>query len=208
MNKLSCTIAAAALASSAAMAQDAGNWAGSYAGATLDLNNSDVRMTEPFLGRSDTDENFTTLTAFGGHNWQRENFVYGIEARVSSHSDRALITGVPGPGNFESGLGTHGALLFRAGLDQGNYLPFVTVGVAAARLNTYWPDGNTHQNGNIYGPTIGLGADARINKKMLLRGSIDATFYNGTSFNYCGSGCTLTHDVRNINASVGLGYKF
>lgn len=84
----------------------------------------------------------------------------------------------------------------------------MTLGLAAARLNTYYPGGNAHRNGTVMGPTIGIGADAKINEKIFLRGSIDATFYNDKTFEYCGMGCYLNHTTRDISASIGLGYKF
>lgn len=205
MKKLFSAIAMIALSSTGATAED---WNGSYAGAAISYNNTDLTITEPFSGSISQDANRLSLTAFGGHNWQKGAFVYGVEGRLTSHGEREEMTSVPGPGAFESGLGTHGALLLRAGYDAGNYMPFVTFGVAAARLNTYYPGGDVHRNGTIAGPMVGVGADAKLGENLFLRGSVDASFYNGKTFEYCGFGCILEHDTRNISASIGVGYKF
>lgn len=174
---------------------------------------------------------------FGGYQAQYEDAVLGFEMDYTAlgsnrvvdrfAADGSVITLVPsvlGPaGTYDftdqtlrTQLRVRDYMTFRmrAGWDLGNFMPFMTAGLAVGRgtemgtltanvcpagCTTAMPVSMTYQkNITTGGIAYGAGLDVRIGHHVLLRGE-----YQGVTFARFGSGNSTVHTVR---AGVGLKY--
>ncbi|WP_395449897.1 outer membrane protein [Aminobacter sp. UC22_36] len=189
-----------------AMVAPAFNWAGGYAGVlgagTLVHHKMDTgtEVTRNFWSPS--------LAVFGGYNWQSSNFVYGIDGELGYRFKNNTDTGVPGPGTMETKLGLYGALRGRVGVDMGDILPYLAVGVTATQLQTLFPGSGAERDASLFGGVVGVGADVKLTEKLFLRGEYAFSYYGSKTLEYCGGGCEMEHKVQTHDFKLGVAYKF
>lgn len=119
------------------------DWSGAYFGVQGGWKvSSETESHGPgIFGRTDLNISGAAAGIFGGYNWQRGRWVYGIEADASAvfgaEDSRAiqiqLPTGLTAPGTLEGEMTFNGNLRGRVGYAFDRILPYVAVGVAAAR---------------------------------------------------------------------------
>ncbi|WP_095203843.1 outer membrane protein [Mesorhizobium carmichaelinearum] len=191
-------------------------WQGAYAGAfgagTLDH----YRIQEPppfdVFGTSKHSVGSATLGGFAGYNFQSGKIVYGVEGELGYRFKKSTFTDVPGAGTLDVSTGLFGSLKGRVGVDMGQYLPFVTAGVTAAQLKTFWPGGGpfppTDADATLVGGIVGAGVDVALTHNVFLRGEYDFSFFGKKTLDYCGPGCQLEHTVQTHDFRVAVGLKF
>lgn len=239
-----------ALCSSMAWAQSSPdtNWSGFHAGGFLGATqgHSDARTVtgrlQYFVAEDAVqiaragDNKLSQSNASGGlsigWNKQFDRVLVGVEASANSLSfDKTKVRGevydtVPGTSfsirqtvraNWMS------ALRLRLGWAQGNWLAYVSGGVARTQLkldvtftdNAFDGYSRTSRSESVTGPTLGVGGEYALDAKWSIRGDYHVTRFGSihavsdvTSTN--NSGGTLLHqaDLTVHSAFVGLNYRF
>jgi outer membrane immunogenic protein len=154
-------------------------WAGYYAGAQVGYSWGD---TDTFSYRSSGSEAFRITGfnvdgfaggAFLGRNWRASNnLVFGIEAEANllSADDRIYVAS-PGYG-AEVFQNWDASLRARLGMDMGDFMPYLTAGLAAAGVETFgWTDwGSSDFNREtLVGWTIGAGVEKQFGENLRAR---------------------------------------
>jgi OmpA-OmpF porin, OOP family len=195
MMKKSILAVAVSLAVLAAGNASASDFAGSYVGGKLGVDRSSVNgATVTFQNAvSAVDSNSKTGTTFGlegGHNWDKGNFVLGVDGFVDSNrrsTHNGTVNLLPVNNNFGSTVyGIDGKL----GMPKGAWMPFVKLGYAKASAN-----GDV--TGSANGLHAGIGAEYKFSPKM----SVVGEFRTHTGKN-------SDARLRNHNFTVGLNYYF
>lgn len=178
-------------------------WAGPYAG---------LHLGYGFSGKADVDNGITNNNigtngwlggAFGGWNFQTNQFVYGLEADVNYNNLDGSNAGV------EARTRVDGSLRARAGVAvTDDILIYGTAGGAAERLrvtDTAVPGASATKT--MTGYTVGGGVDARLTEQVFARAEYRYTDYGSKTFDLPGVGL---HDVDSSNhrVTVGVGIKF
>lgn len=193
MNKsvLSIALATAVLAMASANASD---FAGSYVGGKLGVNRSTVSGTvlnNNVLSTVDTgSKTATALGLEGGHNWDKGNYVLGVEGFVDSNrraSHSATVNGAAATANFGS---TVYGVDAKVGLPKGAWMPYAKLGYAKGKAN-----GDI--SGSANGVHAGLGVEYKFKPNMSVVG--EWTTHSGKD----GGG-----RLKNNNFTVGLNYYF
>ncbi|BAV46415.1 outer membrane protein OmpA [Mesorhizobium sp. 113-1-2] len=184
-------------------------WQGAYAGVfgagTLDH----YKITEPgFAGTSTHSVGSATIGGFTGYNFQSSNIVYGVEGELGYRFKKSTFHDVPGAGILDVSTGLFGSLKGRVGMDMGTYLPFVTAGVTAAQLKTFYPPFSAEADATLVGGIVGAGVDVALTHNVFLRGEYDFSFFGKKNLEYCGPGCQLDHTVQTHDFRVGVALKF
>ncbi|WP_264296774.1 outer membrane protein [Mesorhizobium sp. B1-1-8] len=186
-------------------------WQGPYAGAfgagTLEHFKIHAPGAPAF---TDTKKNVgsATLGGFAGYNFQSGKIVYGVEGELGYRFKKSSFTGVTGPGTLNVSTGLFGSLKGRVGMDMGNYLPYLTAGVTAAKLKTFWPGGSAERDATVVGGIVGAGVDVALTHNVFLRGEYDFSFFGKKTLSYCPGNCLLEHTVQTHDFRVAVGMKF
>ena len=138
-------------------------WTGFYAGATYGVGYSSVKSSQ--TGSSTASGWGQTSGALAGYAFQSGPLIYGPEGEFNYHILRPENTGGPGlTASVNDTLETF-RLRARVGYDMGQFLPFVTAGVASGKIYDYsYPfplldKGQTHQETGL---TLGAGLEWRV----------------------------------------------
>ena len=145
------------------------DWAGFYAGAFYGAGWASIRSTQT-ASRTASDWGQTT-GALVGYELQSGSLVFGPEGEFSYHVLRPTNPGVtPGlPVNVDDTLET-ARLRARLGYDLGQFLPFVAVGAASAKMyemNNPYPLLEWGQSREVTGLTLGAGLEWRFAAPVL-----------------------------------------
>ncbi len=112
--------------------QSDANWAGAYAG-VFATNANITNHSGYYYGGTRTTETDQTLGLSGGYNWQRGNFVFGVEGDISGPMQSNKVWGDDYGSNHEwNWLAT---IRGRAGISTGPLLFYTTAGLAIADLD-------------------------------------------------------------------------
>lgn len=175
-----------------------------------DSTDSPSRVTVPMLGPSGS--------VVSGYNFQRDNFVYGIEANGSLLYATGHATGA----NYSADERLYGLLSLRGrlGLATGPLLLYATGGVAGgyANFDANVSDGDVHNStqarargaGVVFGPTAGIGAEYALNDNISLTtegtvtqlGTLTATGDNGKG------SYTATSRTTSVGIRGGVNFHF
>lgn len=178
MKKTMINVALAAALLSMAAAQ-AGEFSGSWVGAKLGSNRADVTGTPTVSAKS-----ATTYGLEGGHNWEVNKFLLGVDGFFDWNGKADHSTPVVNYGSEVYGLDA------KLGLPNGKWLPYAKLGYAHARAN-----GGLVGNGN--GAHYGLGVEYKVTSQWSLAGEYTAH-----------SAKTGTNKQNNDNFTVGVNYYF
>ncbi|WP_322419480.1 outer membrane protein [Mesorhizobium huakuii] len=186
-------------------------WQGPYAGVFGAGTLEHYKIHEPGAPSfTDSTHNAGSATfgGFAGYNFQSGKIVYGVEGELGYRFKKSTFTGVTGPGTLDVSTGLFGSLKGRAGVDMGTYLPFLTAGVTAAKLKTFYPGGAAEADGTLVGGIVGAGVDVALTHNVFLRGEYDFSFFGKKNLEYCGPGCQLDHTVQTHDFRIGVALKF
>ncbi|PTE07686.1 outer membrane protein [Mesorhizobium helmanticense] len=184
-------------------------WQGPYAGVFGAGTLEHYKIHEPNIGDSVTHNvGSAAVGGFAGYNFQSGNVVYGVEGELGYRFKKSTFDDIPGPGTLDVSTGLFGSLKGRVGMDMGRYLPFVTAGVTAAKLKTFYPGGPAERDATVVGGIVGAGVDVALTHNVFLRGEYDFSFFGKKSLEYCGGGCVLEHTLQTHDFRVGIAMKF
>ncbi len=185
-------LAAAALAGAVfsfpAQAQDM-DWSGVYLGGTVGytVTESNAEFVDPALSTFSIPSGQSGLLGGiqAGANFQAGIVVLGVEAgasigNISATYDDPLLGS---PETVTSGSDFQGSLLGRAGLGIGNFLPYVTGGVAVAHVYTTATSPDADDDGMFAGLAYGAGIEVALDDNWSLRGQYLHTDLSGANFN-------------------------
>lgn len=206
MKKLALTLAASALATTAAYAESSlGGWDGNYYGGQVGLASGDFDWTTSGLSSTSTPtvyESTPSLSGsyvgvFAGRNWTGANgMVFGLEGefnggKISSSSAATRTVGGSATGGryrtTETEIDYSLALRGRAGMVRGNTLFYATAGLAVASSNVSAYGGKTgtelrHSfSDTLGGWTVGAGIEHKLTEKTALRFDYRYTDYGSTT---------------------------
>ncbi|WP_179300229.1 outer membrane protein [Pseudothioclava arenosa] len=198
-----------ALTVSPALAQDAANWTGFYAGAFAGYGGSAWDRETPAYTDNVTSEwriDGANLGLFGGYNWQRGNLVLGLEAEVATSGvkgdDRDLggiLDGIDV--NRSAGLGA------RIGYAADRNMFYLTAGKAWYKVDQMIDTATLEHD--LDGHYVGLGIEHAYSDKILLRGELRQTTLDDFAFDAIANssgGSYQMHDHTEVR--IGASYKF
>ncbi|WP_095086315.1 outer membrane protein [Mesorhizobium sophorae] len=173
------------------------SWAGPYAGINLGYGFSGRTKERDFGVETDT-KGFVG-SAFGGYQWQQENFVYGAEAELGYN-------GVKGDDNgIDSKAGFEGSLRARLGYAvTPEILLYGTGGLAGRNLKVEDTVLGTSDSATMLGWTAGLGTDIKLTDNVFGRVEYRYTDFGSKDFGG-GIGNVKATDNR---VTFGVGMKF
>lgn len=173
------------------------SWAGPYAGINLGYGFSGRTKERDFGVETDT-KGFVG-SAFGGYQWQQENFVYGAEAELGYN-------GVKGDDNgIDSKAGFEGSLRARLGYAvTPEILLYGTGGLAGRNLKVEDNVLGTSDSATMLGWTAGLGTDIKLTDNVFGRVEYRYTDFGSKDFGG-GIGNVKATDNR---VTFGVGMKF
>jgi outer membrane immunogenic protein len=188
-------------------------WQGPYAGVfgAGTLEHYKIHAPGAPLGIVDTTTHNVgspTIGGFAGYNFQSGNIVYGAEGELGYRFKKSTFNDVPGAGTLDVSTGLFGSLKGRVGMDMGPYLPFVTAGVTAVQLKTFYPGGSAEADATLVGGIVGAGVDVALTHNVFLRGEYDFSFFGKKELSYCPGSCLLDHTVQTHDFRIGVGLKF
>lgn len=223
-------------------------WSGFYVGAAfgfgvgsvdrnnrvreLDTDGTTIIYDGILFGGGDTREG-AIYSGHIGYNWQRTNWVFGVEAAINgvgTNNNHSRCVGLNvGEFNCDSDNNWYATFVGRIGYAQGPVMIYGLGGVAWADNNNrfredgyvrYWPDGVWHDdNGNDAGWVAGIGLEYALNPHCLLRveyshvdfsngnNSFDAVDNDGYTWHF-DNGADLSFDVIKIGASYKFGDRY
>jgi len=203
------TAAAAPVAPLAAM-----NWSGTFVGLQggwQQHRDSYADMEQGGNGSNDTYAKSTKASFLGGghigHNFQAGAYVYGLIADVEIDNTRLDFDG--GGWGYTQKLGLQGSIRARAGYAVGSFLPYLTGGVAVAKVATTYRQAGTETFNDLrFGWTIGGGVEYAFTNKWSAR----------LEYRYSGSfthtptsawtGYDDKHSVTTHKTALGVSYRF
>lgn len=201
-----------------AVAPMAGNWSGFYVGmhaGWTGLNGNQWNVSSPIQGSSSVNRGQFNWGLLAGVNFQMQQLVLGLEADVGFPGTRNALdafTGGPAAVNITQGYGMdwNAHVRARAGLAMGQFMPFVSAGVAFGqeRLgNAFMTAISTR---TALGYTVGVGADFMFTRNWIGRVEYlfedygSRTVIGGTT---AGIGTVSTRPTANT-VRAALMYKF
>jgi len=170
------------------------SWAGPYAGINLgygfgghaDARDAGVNVkTKGFVG-----------SAFGGYQWQQENFVYGAEAELGYNGVKGSSDGIEAKGGLE------GSLRARLGYAVTPEILLYGTGGLAGK-NQKITDATTDESKTMLGWTAGVGTDIKITDNVFGRVEYRYTDYGNKDFGDVGN-----VKVKDNRVTFGVGMKF
>lgn len=165
-------------------------WSGPYAGAFADYGWDGV---DALGGKS---AKGAGGGAYGGYNWQVENYVFGVESDLGYSGANAAIAGL------KADQGWFGSVRGRVGYALNPFMVYATGGVAASgmKLNTgASSDSNTH-----IGWTAGAGVEAAINDKVTGRIEYRYSDYGSKTYNVTPGPVSSGFDEQSVRAGIGI----
>lgn len=176
------------------------NWSGAYAGLQLGVANYRSAVTlEDILGlASQREESGFTIGGTIGHNWQRCNTVFGIEAEFNwTDVDRSWGINLAGLGappplanlfNAKSSIEWYGAVKARGGYAFDNMLLYLTAGIAFAEIEHSGLDTIVRRVGfnssdTRFGWVVGAGTEYALTKNITWRNEATYTRFEDKDFN-------------------------
>lgn len=192
-----------------AVAQDAANWTGFYAGGFLGYGGSAWDRETPAYSDTVTSEwhiEGADLGVFGGYNWQRGNLVLGVEAEVATSGakgdDRDL-------GGILDGIDVqHSAALgARVGYAADRSMFYLTAGKAWYAVEQMIDTATLDHD--LDGHYVGLGMEYAYSDKIMLRGELRQTTLDDFAFDAIANssgGSYQMHDQTEVR--IGASYKF
>jgi len=171
------------------------SWAGPYAGINLGYGFSGRTKERDFGVETDT-KGFVG-SAFGGYQWQQENFVYGAEADLGYNGTKGDSGGVNSKGGFE------GSLRARLGYAVTPEILLYGTGGGALKNQKISVPGDSDSN-TMLGWTAGVGTDIKITDNVFGRVEYRYTDFGSKSF---GSVGTKVKESDN-RVTFGVGMKF
>jgi len=135
------------------------DWRGFYAGGMLSFDSGYLHFTNattnPPISQYRALARSVTFGGFGGYNFQRGGFVYGLEGAVSSG-------GIPRANSPQQKVGTIFDIKARAGYTSGSALFYGTAGWSLSQYDNF---GSYHP---LSGINFGAGIDYRINDQLFI----------------------------------------
>jgi outer membrane immunogenic protein len=170
------------------------SWAGPYAGINLGYGfSSHSDATD--LGNDIGTKGFIG-SAFGGYNWQSDNFVYGAEGEIGYNGVKGSNAGVSSKGGVE------GSLRARLGYSVSpDILLYGTAGGAAKSVKI--DDGATSDRNAMFGWTAGVGTDIKLTDNVFGRVEYRYTDYGHEDFDNVGRVKATDNRI-----TFGVGMKF
>ena len=173
------------------------SWAGPYAGINLGYGFSGRTKERDFGVETDT-KGFVG-SAFGGYQWQQENFVYGAEAELGYNGIKGDDNGINSKGGFE------GSLRARLGYAvTPEILLYGTGGLAGRSLKVEDTVLGSSDSATMLGWTAGLGTDIKLTDNVFGRVEYRYTDFGSKDFGG-GIGNVKATDNR---VTFGVGMKF
>ncbi|MEI4470812.1 outer membrane protein [Frigidibacter sp. MR17.24] len=177
-----------------------GAWQGGYVGANVGW--ADLDSDPDFGSTGSISTNGETFGLGGGYNWQNGAWVYGIEGDIStadlkdSESDNGETLGVD--------IDMMATLRGRIGYDMGNWMPYATAGVAAAKADYTYDTaaGRSSDSQTMTGYTAGLGVEYKLSEQWSAKGEYLYTKFDG----HHDSEGDIDHDVNQLR--LGMNYHF
>ena len=173
------------------------SWAGPYAGINLGYGFSGRTKEKDF--DVDTSTKGFVGSAFGGYQWQQENFVYGAEAELGYNGIKGDDNGIDSKAGFE------GSLRARLGYAvTPEILLYGTGGLAGRSLKVEDTVLGTSDSKTMLGWTAGLGTDIKLTDNVFGRVEYRYTDFGSKDFDG-GIGKVKNTDNR---VTFGVGMKF
>ena len=170
------------------------SWAGPYAGLSVGYGFSG-HAKAPDVG-TDIDTDGFVGGAFGGYNWQSDNFVFGGEADIGYNGVKGSANGIETKGGME------GSLRARLGYSvTPDILLYGTAGGAARSLKV--DDGVSSDSNTMLGWTAGVGTDIKLTDNIFGRVEYRYTDFGHEDFDNVGR--VKASDNR---VTFGVGMKF
>lgn len=183
MKKSTISIALAAALLSVSVAQ-ASEFSGGWIGAKAGSNRSDISAV-PVVSAA----NANTYGFEGGYNWDKGNFLLGVDGFADFNQKKTHATSTPGTlANY--GTDVYGVDL-KLGLPSGKWLPYAKLGYGSTRMT------GTALTGSASGAHLGLGVEYKIAAHWSLAGEF-------TTISSKSNGIK----VNNNNMTIGLNYYF
>ncbi|MDD2399145.1 MAG: porin family protein [Sulfurovum sp.] len=200
------------------------SWSGPYIGLQAGYNwgNAD---TSAYWADPEEDERVFTLNGFNvdgftggifaGYNWKLDNdFLIGVEGEYNFVSaDDTIIVEDDGEWGAKVEQEWDASLRLRAGKVMGDYMPYITGGIAWAGMKadgwTEWGS-EDHYDDTLTGWTIGAGLEKKINENLHARIQYRYTDYGDDTWELDPSNDPDTGKIE-YNAHllmVGLSYRF
>jgi outer membrane immunogenic protein len=173
------------------------DWTGFYLGALLGYSWGDAETDDEDAGDFSVDG--VDGGAYAGANWQAGNFVFGAEADL-------LLSGLEDTSDdLTVDQGLNGSLRARAGIALDQFLLYGTGGAALTSLDVSDDDGG--QEDELWGWTLGAGAEAMVTDNLTARVEYRYTDYEDKTFSLGDEGDVNT-DFSTHSLRAGLGVKF
>lgn len=137
--------------------------------------------------------------AYGGYNWQRDQFVFGVEGDAGYSGAK----GTSGAG-VTAKQGAFGSLRARFGYDVNPFLLYGTVGAAATNMKV--ANGGGSDSNILYGYTVGAGIEAFVTEKITTR--LEYRYTDYASGNFAIGGGTVSTGFDDHSVRAGIGMKF
>lgn len=146
-------------------------WAGPYLG--LEAGASQTVTDVKANGRSKDFSRFdAAFGLFGGYNWEVSRFVLGVEGSAAYLGGREKGTH-PTLGAIETGAKWTVAAKARAGLPIGNFMPYLSLGLAATEHSL--KANGTEETSLSLGPVLGGGLEVAVQDNWRLRADYTLT---------------------------------
>ncbi|GGB50411.1 outer membrane protein [Roseibium aquae] len=178
-------------------------WAGSYAGFEAGLSQSGTEA-EAGSAKTDFDRTDAAFGAFAGYNWEVSRFVLGVEAGGAYLGGQGKGT-LSGVGAIKGGSQWTASLRGRAGVPIGNFMPYLSAGLAATE---YTFEANGRKKSEVqFGPMLGAGLEVAAHDKWRVRADYALTGVLGEdkeNFN----GTTIKRSAGNHRLMLGISRAF
>jgi outer membrane immunogenic protein len=210
-------VAVAAVSASAAPAF-AFDWNGFYAGVGVGYSagHADGAYINPLIPNgidTDSDPAGWLAGAQVGYNAAMSGVVLGVEASLyaaditdTTPDDLAALDGRPGE-TIMTNVDFTGSLRGRVGFDAGDFMPYLTAGVAFASVTVDATDGPITESATLWGWTAGAGLEGAVAENVTVGGQYlytsfgDHTWSEGETWE--SSSSSASHTV-----SVGVNFHF
>lgn len=206
------TILALALGLTAGTTAVAADWSGPYAGLNVSHASGGERLTSDENGYPMTHKiKGQSVGLFFGANSQKNKLVYGweIDGAISGQDGTGDWDGYP----VSTEVVADGHLRVRLGYDAGNFMPFVSGGVALMYAKNTFDDSSSYDSESFkdarVGFSMGLGADIRVSRDMFVRAEYIYDRYATASFGaYDSISDSVFAALENDTYRLGFGMKF
>jgi outer membrane immunogenic protein len=209
-------------ATSSGRADPLHDWSGYYAGAFASGNLLGVAGGS-YYGNTSIIEEHGAFGVNAGRNWQRGNFVFGLEAEVQSGTGPTASTYYDEDDYLNSGeWDWSGAIRARAGIATGNALIFATGGVAVADTELWhcydlvpcFDPSDLNDNSDSYfeevqyGLTGGFGVEYAINDSTSIIGEYRMTQFSAQRGEGLSDSTYADHTTWSQLVKIGVNYSF